>query len=129
MAVSVKKVKPPKRPLHDPKMPQVVQAAQIAFGVMKAVGANSWPGVVEVAQRDVDIRTLVTLTDEQQAILDQNASILQYLIVKPATTVDACTTCGKHALSSGAAGSKKCTRTLHCPGTIVRAALVPKYAK
>lgn len=119
---ATKKIKPPKVIAHAPNAPAVVQAAQIALVAMKAARVATWAEFV--ARPDADLRAMVSLTAEQQGLLEDNRHILPMLGVKPLITVAACTVCGRYGLVGSAAASAKCAFTLRCEGTVTKASAV-----
>jgi len=105
--------------LHDPEAPTVVQAAQIAFKVMAVAKTDTWRD----AANHEHLAALVGLTAQQQRILEDHRQILPFLVRRGATvTVLGCTGCDRWACAdSKATASKRCTLTLGCQGTPVKA--------
>lgn len=115
------KAKTPKVIVHSPVAPEVVQAAQIALIAMKAAGVSTWAEFV--GKSDAELRDLVSLTADQQGILEDNRHILPHLNVKPVVTVAACNTCGRYGLVGSAAVPVKCAFTLRCTGAVTKASV------
>lgn len=115
------KVKPPRVIVHAPNVPEVVQAAQIALIAMKAAKVHTWAEFVD--KPDSQLRALVSLTADQQGILEDNRHVLPYLQVTPLVTVAACGTCGRYGLVSSAAVPAKCGFTLRCDGAVAKASV------
>lgn len=115
------KVKPPKVITHAPSAPEVVQAAQIALIAMKASGAATWAEFVTIPI--AELRARVTLTADQQGLLEDHRDVLPYLQVSPLVTVAACDSCGRFGLVSSAAIAAKCGYTLRCEGAVSKASV------
>lgn len=111
--------KPPKAITHNASAPAVVQAVQIALIAMKTAKVSTWEQFL--ARPDADLRKMITLTQEQQGLLEDHRHLLPYLKVTPLVSVAACNTCGRYALAGSAAVPQKCSYTLRCPGTVVKA--------
>lgn len=121
-AARAKKVKPPKVIVHAPDAPEVVQAAQIALISMKAAGVHTWEEFTE--RTDEELRLAVSLTAEQQGLLEEHRHILPHLRVMPLVSVAGCDTCGRYGLVTSAAVPAKCAYTLRCAGTVSKASIV-----
>lgn len=118
---ATRKVVPPKVIVHAPDVPEVVQAAQIAQIAMRAAKVETWDQFV--GKTDGELRALISLTADQQGILEDNRHILPYLQVSPLVTVAACSACGRYGLVSSAAVPAKCAFTLRCPGSVTKASV------
>lgn len=111
--------KPPKAIVHNTTAPAVVQAAQIALIAMKTAKVSTWEQFL--ARPDADLRKLITLTQEQQGLLEDHRAILPYLKVTPPVSIAACAKCGRYALVGSAAVAAKCSYTLRCDGSVMKA--------
>ncbi|MBN9214130.1 MAG: hypothetical protein J0J04_04815 [Microbacterium sp.] len=116
------KVKPPKVITHAPAAPGVVQAAQIALVAMKAAKVHTW---AEFTYRsDQELRAAVSLTADQQGLLEDYRHILPHLQVSPLVTIAACNVCGRYGLVGSAAVPPKCGFTLRCDGAVAKASAI-----
>lgn len=115
-----RKPAPPKTFQHSVDAPEPCQAAQVAQLVMRRLKVGTWGQVVELATRE-DIRVLVRLTPEQQALLDRYSFILPFLRVKPTITVAACAACGRYGFTGPGSLPTRCYFTHRCDGKLVRA--------
>lgn len=116
------KVKPPKVITHAPSAPDVVKAAQIALIAMKTAKVYTWEEFI--ARPDSELRTMLSLTAEQQGLLEDHRHILPLLNIRPLITVAACNTCGRYGLASSAAVPVKCGYTLRCDGAVSKASVI-----
>lgn len=105
---------------HSADAPEVCQAAQIAMVIMKRLRVSNWEGVVERA-RVSDVREKVTLTAEQQELIDTHRNVLPYLQTSPTVTVVCCTVCGRFGFYDKRNPGKACLFTHRCPGVLVKA--------
>ena len=109
--------KAPKSVRHNPDVPPIVAAAQIAMVILTTTKHNVWRDLV----LDPASHAAVILTDEQQAILEANRHILPWLQRKPVRTVLACDSCDRFVFTDTASAPARCTLTLGCGGKPVRA--------
>ncbi len=84
-------------------------------------------GIRSFADLTPDNMTGFEITDEQRALIEQHLDVIQYLRVPTdkngdGVTVAACDKCSRFAfLAFSAPSSKKCSLTLGCSGTPVKA--------
>ena len=102
---------------QTPDGPELVQAASLALGLMRATKTSSWGELVTDAARWGDCR----VTPAQAQLLDAHQGPLTLLKSgSPALTLAVCPVCNRFTVVAGAAGAS-CPLTLGCPGKPVRA--------
>ncbi|PPG14380.1 hypothetical protein [Rathayibacter rathayi] len=114
------KRKADRRIVHTPDAPAAVQAVNLALQILKSSGANSWR---DLARRP-EAHEHIILTDAQQTLLDEHMDVLPYLSIKPMRTIFVCRVCGRLAFADAAPPPARCTITLGCGGSVMKASTV-----
>lgn len=98
---------------HNPDLPETGQAVHVGLLVLTKTGCNTWKTLVE----SPETWERVTLTDEQQALIDRHDYMLQHLQIAPLRTIDICDTCNRWVLTTRKPG-KNCTLSVGCEGKL-----------
>ena len=120
--------KPAQREIvHDPALPRVAQAAQIALLILASSGRQTWSKLAA----DPAAQTGITISAAQQDLLDEFLSVIHLLSTAPARTLYCCPVCERWALIDPKdAPPARCSLTFGCQERTVKASTVaPRFPK
>ncbi|WP_277212301.1 hypothetical protein [Isoptericola croceus] len=113
----------------DPDLPDLVRAAGLALGLMKAAKADSWADLAAAIDAGEKAACALEVTVAQARLLDAHADVVALLRPKPMVTVAVCPACGAWSLYSSGAVSARCTLTRGCEGKQVKAKVAVRAKK